>query len=155
MLHFIFKRIVISLTLLLFSVTAFAEDNPKINNAIQKESPTTTPQKIPIQITKDQWLSQVKKVVTEPICKGFINDKSISNRFKAMDITYDTCLNEIPPLTQACIKMHYDELPDTMTEQSASKWGRVLGECIGATFAKNHLYKEGETGQTKPVKHKQ
>jgi hypothetical protein len=108
----------------------------------------------PTQMEKDVWLEHVKKVVPMPICKGFLEDPSISNRFKEVNVTYETCLNEIPQLTDACVKGFYNKLPAQIDQTSASTWGRKIGECIGTEFAKKYLYPEDDSGSTTDAKSK-
>lgn len=92
------------------------------------------------QVPKDEWLKKIKEVVSQPICKGFTDDASISARLKEQKISYDKCVTLIPPISDKCIKKHYDSIPAMITEENAGKWGRMIGECIGADFAVNYLY---------------
>ncbi|WP_133129475.1 hypothetical protein [Legionella yabuuchiae] len=133
----------IGLSMILFPALALAANDQAPQTPPKQNLPYEAPGQVqPLQMPKDQWLEQVRKVVPEPICKGFLEDPSIAGRFKDMGVTYDKCLKEIPDLTDACIKKYNDKLPDMMTQESASKWGRLLGECIGASFAKIYLYSE-------------
>lgn len=103
---------------------------------------TTTPGEAPkvTQIPKDQWLQKIKEVVSEPICKGFMEDSSISARLKEQKITLEKCVTLIPPIAEKCEKKYYDSVPAMITEENAGTWGRKIGECIGADFAMSYLY---------------
>ncbi|KTC65480.1 Uncharacterised protein (plasmid) [Legionella adelaidensis] len=92
------------------------------------------------QVPKDEWLKKIKEIVSEPICKGFVEDASISERLKEQKISYEKCVTLIPPIAEKCEKKYYDSIPAMITEDNASKWGRMIGECIGADFAVNYLY---------------
>ncbi|GGI85442.1 hypothetical protein [Legionella impletisoli] len=136
----------IGLSMILYSALALAA-NDTTSQTPNQNLPYESPGQVkPVQVPKDQWLEQVRNVVPEPICKGFLEDPSIAGRFKEMGVTYDKCLKEIPDLADACIKKYNDKLPDMMTQESASKWGRLLGECIGASFAKIYLYADVAPG---------
>ncbi|RUQ94615.1 hypothetical protein [Legionella septentrionalis] len=94
----------------------------------------------PTEMPKDEWLDKVKKVIPDPICKGFMEDASISARLKERNISYQNCVSLIPSIADKCINKYYDSLPAMINQESASKWGRTIGECIGGDFAVNHLY---------------
>lgn len=109
-----------------------------------------------MEMKKDEWLKLVKQVVAAPICKGFMEDASIVKRFKEKNVTYESCLEKIPPITNACINQYYSQLPDVINPQVAAEWGRKLGECIGVEFAKKYLQldKPGEKQQNKSANKK-
>lgn len=92
------------------------------------------------EMSKDVWLEKIKAVVPEPICKGFMEDPSISARLKEKNISYENCVGLIPAIADKCQKKYYDSLPAMINQESASKWGRTIGECIGGDFAINYLY---------------
>lgn len=92
------------------------------------------------EMTKDKWLDRIKQIVPEPICKGFMDDASIASRLKEINMSYEDCVKAIPSIAEKCQHKFYADIPDTLDRDSASKWGRKVGECIGAEFAMNHLY---------------
>ncbi len=94
------------------------------------------------EITKNDWLSQVRAGVSVPVCKSFIEDEAIAAQMKTRDISYDKCLLLMPAITEGCIKQYDEKLPVTIDDITAEKWGKLLGECIGNNFAKQHLYTE-------------
>lgn len=96
------------------------------------------------EMSKDSWLKQVKSVVSEPICKGFMKDESIARRFKALNMSFEDCVAKIPPLAEQCQQKYYKAIPEHINQTNASKWGRTIGECIGTEFARQYLYKTGE-----------
>ncbi len=97
------------------------------------------------EMSKGVWLEKIKAVVPEPICKGFMEDASISARLKEKNISYDNCVSLIPAIADKCQKKYYDSLPAMINQESASKWGRTIGECIGGDFAINYLYSADST----------
>lgn len=99
------------------------------------------------EMSKDEWLKQIKAVVSRPICKGFMEDESIAARFKELNMTFDQCVEKIPPITDKCQKKYYDKLPEKLNKTNAAKWGRLIGECIGADFAINYLYNENDSSK--------
>lgn len=109
---------------------------------------STEPQPATQQMGKDIWLQKIKEAVPGPICKGFMEDKGIAERLKDKKISYDDCVALIPPITDKCTKKYYDSIPMMIDEDSASKWGHSLGECIGADFAVNYLYSADMSGGT-------
>lgn len=102
------------------------------------------------EMDKDKWLKRISQIVPEPICKGFIEDASIAARLKELNMSYEDCVKAIPPIAQKCQNKYYAQIPAKVGKDSASKWGRKIGECIGAEFAINHLYADTSTSQ--PVK---
>ena len=98
------------------------------------------PQDIAAEISKNEWLSQVRAQVSVPVCKSFMEDESIAAQMTARDITYDKCLSLMPAITDGCIKEYDERLPVTIDDLTADKWGKLLGECIGNNFAKQYLY---------------
>jgi hypothetical protein len=102
------------------------------------------------EMSKDVWLEKIKAVVPEPICKGFMEDASISARLKEKNISYENCVSLIPGIADKCQKKYYDSLPAMINQESASKWGRTIGECIGGDFAINYLYAGDASTPVKP-----
>ena len=91
---------------------------------------------------KDLWLKRIRSIVPEPICKGFFEDQTIVKRLKKLNIEYETCIKQIPPIALQCQKQFYDEIPSELDEKVASIWGRKIGECIGTEYARTKLYSE-------------
>ena len=117
---------------------------------------TTTPAAEPTEMSKDEWLSKIKVVVAEPVCKGFMDDPSISARLNEQGITLEKCVGLIPAINDKCQKQFYDSLPAMINQESASTWGRKIGECIGGDFAMTYLYPKTDgtaapTGATAPT----
>lgn len=95
--------------------------------------------------SKTIWIEQVKMAVSVPVCKSFISDESIASQMKARNINYDKCISLMPAVTDKCIKKYDLSLPTTINDESAEKWGRLIGECIGNNFAMSYLYSDEET----------
>ena len=120
--------IILGLGVVLLPLTALSTEQLNDNQASQKT-----------KIAKDEWLAQVKKIVPEPICKGFIEDPQIKDRFEKVNMTYEGCLKEIPALTQTCINQFQNQIPNEINRQTAAKWGHQIGQCIGNNFANKYL----------------
>ncbi len=90
-------------------------------------------------LDKEDWLQQVQEVVPKPICKGFLQDTSIAERFKEVGLTFETCVQEIRPITDQCINDFRPTIPEKITQSNAPDWGRKIGECIGTKFAEKYL----------------
>lgn len=93
-----------------------------------------------VEMSKDEWLGKIKKIVPEPICKGFMEDETIAKRLKNRNIDLKKCMELIPDITDKCQKKFYDRLPDTITQENVSKWGHSIGECIGAEFVIQYVF---------------
>lgn len=118
-------------------ISAAAQNNDNQDSVIQ-------------EMAKDKWLERIKQIVPEPICKGFMDDASISARLKEINMSYEDCVKAIPSIAEKCQQKFYADIPDTVDRDSASKWGRKIGECIGAEFAINHLYADESAKESKP-----
>ncbi|KTD21927.1 hypothetical protein [Legionella londiniensis] len=97
-----------------------------------------------MEMSKDEWLSKIKEIVPEPICKGFMQDETIASRLKARNIDLQKCIELIPGIADKCSKKFYDRLPATITQENVSKWGHSIGECIGAEFVINYVFSDTE-----------
>lgn len=97
------------------------------------------------EMTKDQWLEKLKTVAPEVICKGFLEEESLQKKFKELNLDKEKCMSLIPPIYDKCQAQYYNSLPATMSRESASKWGRTIGECIGTDFATKYLVPESKT----------
>ena len=64
----------------------------------------------------------------------------LATQMKIRNISYDHCVLLIPDIAQKCEKKYDANLPAIINEESAEKWGRVIGECIGNDFAMSYLY---------------
>lgn len=93
-------------------------------------------------LPKAVWLQQVRDAVAVPICKSFMDDESIVAQMKLQHISYDHCVSLIPGIAVKCEKKYDANIPPTIDDVNAEKWGRVIGECIGNDFAIGHLYSE-------------
>ena len=111
-------------------------------------NPAPAPTATPTEMSKDVWLQKIKMVVPEPICKGFMDDASIAARLKEQNISMEKCVGLIPAIADKCQKKYYDSLPAMINQESASKWGRTIGECIGGDFAMSYLYPSANTTTT-------
>lgn len=94
-------------------------------------------------LSKEVWLEELRESAPVPICKSFIEDASIIAQMKARNITYEKCVSLIPGITLKCEKKYSANLPSTINDEHAEKWGRVIGECIGNDFAMSYLYSDG------------
>lgn len=93
----------------------------------------------PSDMSKDQWLKSLKSVVPAMICKSYLANEQASKQLAAANINYDKCVALIPDSFDKCQTKSYDEIPATINNEIAEKWGSTIGECIGADFAANHL----------------
>ncbi len=122
--QFKFKKI-IGLGILLFPIISFSETAVAVKTT---------------EMTKDAWLDSIKLIIVIPICRTFMDDPSISARLKARNISMQDCQALIPAIADKCQKKYYDKMPALINDESARKWGRMLGECIGGDFVIHHLY---------------
>ncbi|MFY7698228.1 MAG: hypothetical protein ACOVQX_05395 [Legionella sp.] len=120
---------------------------PVLASAADTATPAATTSPVPTaapandsEISKDEWLEKIKGVIAEPICKSFTEDATILARMKEQKISVEKCASLIPAISDKCQKKYYDSLPAKMNQESASKWGRTIGECIGGDFAVTYLY---------------
>ncbi len=90
-------------------------------------------------ISKDVWLEQVRTTTAKPICKSFMDDESISEQMKVHHVSYEQCAALIPVIADKCEKKYSANLPLTINDQDAEKWGKLIGECIGNDFVTNYL----------------
>ncbi|WP_131782621.1 hypothetical protein [Legionella gresilensis] len=104
------------------------------------ESSTTDKDSSAQEMTKDEWLSKLKAVVPDLICKGFMQDEALNKRLTEVNINYDKCVSLIPESVDKCQKELYSQIPATINQQNAGKWGHSIGECIGKDFALKHLF---------------
>lgn len=102
----------------------------------------------PVEITKDVWLEQVRLSAAVPICKSFVEDEAIALQMKTHGISYEKCVSLIPGIAETCEKKYDAEMPLSINEEGAEKWGKLIGECIGSDFATNYLYVESEEKPT-------
>lgn len=115
---------------------ANAEDTTSTDSsspAKSTDSSTTT------EMPKDSWLSSMTPLLPDLICKGFIQDAELKKRFDEIKMTYEQCVTLIPQSTSKCQNELYANMPDMINSESAGKWGRSLGECIGKDFAEKYL----------------
>jgi len=142
----------IGLGMVLFPMLSVAADEVTTTTTTTTPAATTTAPAAANanEMPKDVWLEKIKAVVPDPICKGFMEDASISARLKEQDISLQKCVGLIPAIADKCQKKYYDSLPAMINQESASKWGRTIGECIGGDFAMTYLYPSANT--TTPAK---
>ena len=107
---------------------------------------------IATEMPKDAWLEQIKMAVTTPVCKGFMEDKSIAAQMAARHVSYEQCITLITAIADTCGKKYQENLPATINPEQAKKWSRTIGECIGNDFAKNYLYSDSKPVEPEVVK---
>jgi hypothetical protein len=73
------------------------------------------------------------------VCKGFLADETLSNQLDKLKINYDKCVTLIPVSLDKCVSQYYANIPATINDDSAGKWGHNIGECIGKDFAVKYL----------------
>jgi len=95
-----------------------------------------------VEMSKSTWFEQIKITAPSLICKSFIEDTDIALQMKNNNITYDNCLTLVPVISEKCVKQYKANLPMTITDEIADKWGKVIGECIGTNFAMQYLYQD-------------
>lgn len=91
------------------------------------------------EMPKDAWLGAMTPMLPDLICKGFAQDAELKKRFDELKMTVEQCVSLIPESTSKCQKEIYDKIPAMVNKETASTWGRALGECIGRDFAEKHL----------------
>lgn len=97
---------------------------------------------------KDEWLNNLKTIAPSIICKGFFDDADLKKRLEDMQITQDKCLTLIPPSYDKCQAKYYGQIPDAIDQDNGSKWGRTIGECIGADFMLSNMSPTGTTQES-------
>lgn len=90
-------------------------------------------------MSKDQWLSQLRALAPAMICQGFFDDASLKKKFEDRNIDNAKCITLIPPSFDKCQTQFYSSLPATLNTDSANTWGHKIGECIGTDFAQKYL----------------
>ncbi|MFA6302323.1 MAG: hypothetical protein WC627_04210 [Legionella sp.] len=91
------------------------------------------------EISKDAWLGQMGPILPDLICKGFMQDANLKKRFDELKMTYEQCIGYIPEISKKCQAQYYDKIPSKIDNESASTWGRTIGECIGKNYAEAYL----------------
>lgn len=94
---------------------------------------------------KDEWLHKLKVAVPDLICKGFLQDKTLNEQLTKVNINYDKCVTLLPASVEKCENQFYADIPASIDEESASKWGHKIGECIGKDFAIKHLFPDSNS----------
>jgi|GEM_PF-3413533 len=142
-----------------FAVTHLSSAAPESAAPVAPDSSSTTPPAEPATPTsdtapaapatgepaevstvgKDEWLAKLKAVVPDLICKGFLADESLGKQLGKLNINYDKCVTLIPASMDKCITEFYPNIPATIDDNSAGKWGHSIGECIGKDFAIKYL----------------
>lgn len=107
-------------------------------NAEEATPPATTTEQSS-DMTKDAWLGAMAPMLPDLICKGFIADADLKKRFDELKMTYEQCVSYIPESSKKCQDQIYASIPEKINGESASVWGKTLGECIGRDFAEKHL----------------
>jgi hypothetical protein len=102
-------------------------------------SKSTTPAADTNEVAKDSWLKSLTPLLPDLICKGFQNDPQLKKRLDEIKMTYEQCTTSIPDSVDKCQKELYSKIPDKINNDSASVWGKSLGECIGKDFAIKYL----------------
>ena len=117
---------IISVTMLSTTITGYAESTDN-----SKASADT--------MAKDAWLDAMAPMLPNMICKGFMGDAELKKRFTEINMSFDQCVGIIPEIEKKCREQIYKDIPATIDDQSASVWGKKLGECIGKDFAEKYL----------------
>ena len=99
-------------------------------------------------ISKDEWLDKLKELVPAMICKSFTENEGANKQLLANNIDYDKCVKLIPTSFDKCQKQYYAEIPATISNESAEKWGSSIGQCIGSDFAATNLSSSGSSTST-------
>lgn len=131
--------------LLLMPLSLLAESTLPATPVAPATTPTTTESVAPTtdkpaEITKELWLEQVRLLAAVPICKSFVEDEAIAAQMKEHTISYEKCVSLIPGIAEKCEKKYDADMPLTINDESAEKWGKLIGECIGNDFATSYLY---------------
>ena len=109
------------------------------NDATTTAAPSTTVQSAPAEMEKDKWLGSMTPLLPTLICKGFMQDADLKNRFDEIKMSYEQCVSLIPESTKKCQDQIYSQIPEKIDGNNAGTWGRTLGECIGKDFAEKYL----------------
>lgn len=133
----------IALSSALIPVMANAETGTAAPTATSAPSAAPAPAAatVPTEMTKDAWLNAMSSALPEVVCKGFMDDASLSKRLGDLKISKDKCMGLIPEIATKCQGQIYSKIPAMINEKSAQTWGEALGECIGKSFAEQYLIK--------------
>lgn len=99
---------------------------------------------------KDEWLNNLKTIAPAIICKGFFEDANLKQRLEELQINQDKCLALIPPSYDKCQAKYYSQLPENIDQSNGTKWGRAIGECIGADFMLNNMSPSSSQNANQP-----
>ncbi|STX30054.1 Uncharacterised protein [Legionella beliardensis] len=117
--------------------------SPSTSGSQSQDTRSTSSQ----ELTKDEWLGKLRAAVPDLICKGFLQDDTLSKRLTEVNINYDKCVTLIPASVDKCEKELYSQIPATINQESAGKWGHSIGECIGKDFALKHLFNNNSSSK--------
>ncbi len=109
------------------------------SSPISSSTPATSSDSQSTDISRDQWLAQLKTLAPAMICQGFFGDPSLKKKLEDRSIDNTKCVNLIPASFEKCQNELYSNLPTTLNSDSANTWGHKIGECIGTDFAKKYL----------------
>lgn len=101
-----------------------------------------------ITMKKDDWLKQLKAALPTVICKNFMDEPVLKQRFDELHISMEQCTTLIPASIDKCQQQYYADLPDLINMDLASKWGGTLGECIGKDFAEKYLVGKNDQSES-------
>jgi hypothetical protein len=102
-------------------------------------------------ISKDEWLGKLKEVVPTMICKSFTENEGANKQLLANNINYDKCVMLIPVSFDKCQKQFYADIPSTISNETAEKWGSSIGQCIGSDFAASNLSGGASSSSSTPT----
>lgn len=138
------KQTLIAVSILLCSGIASAEDTvPSVMPTNTKTAPVVAPAATPASdssaMPKEEWLKTIGPMLPALICKGFVNDPDLKQQLDTNKMSYDKCVNVMPESIDKCQNQLYTSIPQKITNEAASTWGKTLGECIGKDFAMKYL----------------
>jgi hypothetical protein len=136
----LFLATTIALSSAVMPLATYADNNASTSTTTTNPTATTpTTGTSTTEMSKDAWLSAMTPMLPGLICKGFMDNADLKKQFDTLKITEADCEKMIPESTTICQNQIYADIPASINDESAGKWGRTLGECIGKDFAQKHL----------------
>ncbi|MGL5741408.1 MAG: hypothetical protein ACRCXC_02080 [Legionella sp.] len=121
------------------SLISYAANADTSSTSTTNSTSNTSSSSSSSNLSKDEWLKSVTPLLPELICKGFENDVQLKQRLDDIKMTHDQCMSVIPESVSKCQQQIYANIPDQLSNESASVWGKKLGECIGQDFSVKYL----------------
>lgn len=89
------------------------------------------------EVKKTDWVQQMTTVLPVLLCQ---TDQYFRQCF---NVNSEVCERTMSSAARVCLRKYEDDIPDALMQpEDGTRWGKIVGKCVGASYEAVHINKK-------------